>query len=184
MYPACMNWDKNFLASLDDSSISASRITNANYSASLVGSGAEDVYMRTSPISPKQFSPRSASIVATSSISSQTATATHWDGPAWAINLPYNVPDDDFIHKAAAAVVADGTDNADVDNESAMEMRKRLAREIRVAMKRRMFGKFIGLRGMDTPMEEVSMKLKFLEARFWQLVALDRIADASPQKVA
>ena len=81
-------------------------------------------------------------------------------------------------------MLQDRENGSDRDGDSEIEMRKRLAREIRIAMKRRMFGKFIGLRGMDTPMEEVSMKLKFMEARFWQLVALDRVSDALPQKVA
>ena len=179
-----MNWDKNFLASLDESSISASKITSATYSASPVESATEDMHFRTSPVSPKQFSPRSPAIHATSSISSQTVAAMQWDGPAWAITLPYNVPEDDIIYKAAGVAVTGATGNTDVDDENGTELRKRLAREIRIAMKRRMFGKFIGLRGMDTPMEEVSMKLKFLEARFWQLVALDRMADTLPQKIA
>ena len=186
MYPACMNWDKTFLASLDDSSIRVSKIATASYSIFPEENNAGDMHMVTSPITPKQLSPRSTVFAATSSPSSQTALGTQWDGPAWVLTLPYNVPGDDFIRKAAAAVTIDAADDMSTDgsNENETEMRKRLAREIRIAMKRRMFGKFIGLRGMDTPIEEVSMKLKFLEARFWQLVALDRVADASPQKVA
>ena len=188
MYPACMNWDQNFLASLDDSSINTSSITSTSYSGPSTENNVEEVCVRTSPMSPKPLSPPIASAsTSNSSISAQTIASTQWDGPAWVITLPYNVPDEEFVHKAAAAVLADATDRengSDRDGDSEIEMRKRLAREIRIAMKRRMFGKFIGLRGMDTPMEEVSMKLKFMEARFWQLVALDRVSDALPQKVA
>lgn len=36
--------------------------------------------------------------------------------------------------------------------------------EERLAIKRRMFGKFIGLRGCDTPLQEMEKRVKFLEA--------------------
>lgn len=181
MYPACMNWDQNFMATLDDSSIDTSSITNASYNGSSLARNDEEVQMETLPLSPKPLSPSTVPI-APSSLSAQPAvTSTPWDGPAWAITLPYAIPNEELVHKADAAEKENGGDSVGNDE---VEMRKRLARKIRVAMKRRMFGKFIGLHGMDTPVQEVSMKLKFLEARYWQLVALDRITDVLPQKVA
>lgn len=181
MYPTCMNWDQDLMASLDDSLINTSSITSASYNGPSLAKNDEEVQMETSPLSQKPLSPSTVPI-ARSSLSAQSAAAsTPWDGPAWAITLPYNVPDDEYIHRTDAAEKENEGDSVGNDE---IEMRKRLARKIRIAMKRRMFGKFIGLYGMETPIAEVSMKLKFLEARFWQLVALDRVTDVLPQKVA
>lgn len=46
---------------------------------------------------------------------------------------------------------------------SADEMKSLLSTEERLGIKRRMLGKFIGLRGCETPLVEVERKLKFLD---------------------
>ncbi len=51
---------------------------------------------------------------------------------------------------------------------------KGLSAEQRMAMKRRMFGKFIGLRGMDTPMVEVETKIRWLEQRMQASIEAER----------
>jgi hypothetical protein len=46
--------------------------------------------------------------------------------------------------------------------------------EERLAIKRRMFGKFIGLRGCNTPVEEFEKRVKFLENKFEQSITRER----------
>lgn len=49
----------------------------------------------------------------------------------------------------------------------------------RIAIKRRMVGKFIGLRGCDTPIEEVAMKIWALEERIRQAVDFEMMRGSS-----
>lgn len=54
------------------------------------------------------------------------------------------------------------------------EMKGLLSDEERLNVKRRMVGKFIGLRGCDTPATEVGRRIKFLEDRFERSVRVER----------
>jgi hypothetical protein len=49
-----------------------------------------------------------------------------------------------------------------------------LPEEERVAIKRRMFGKFIGLRGCDTPVGEFEKRVKFFEGKVERGVRRER----------
>ena len=46
--------------------------------------------------------------------------------------------------------------------------------EDRIAIKRRMFGKFIGLRGCETPLVEIEKRAKFLEGKVERALRRDR----------
>jgi hypothetical protein len=45
------------------------------------------------------------------------------------------------------------------------EREKCLSDEERLAIKRRMFGKFVGLRGCETPITEMEKRVKFIESK-------------------
>lgn len=49
-----------------------------------------------------------------------------------------------------------------------------MSAEDRLAIKRRMFGKFIGLRGCETPIAEMERRVKFLEGKIERSVRRER----------
>jgi len=49
-----------------------------------------------------------------------------------------------------------------------------LPAEERLAIKRRMFGKFIGLRGCETPVTEMEKRVKFLEGKIERSIRRER----------
>lgn len=57
---------------------------------------------------------------------------------------------------------------------SVEEQKECLSSEERLAIKRRMFGKFIGLKGCDTPVEEMEKRVKFLEGRIERAIRRER----------
>ncbi|KAF2432879.1 hypothetical protein EJ08DRAFT_568177, partial [Tothia fuscella] len=62
----------------------------------------------------------------------------------------------------------------DPSTMSEEEMGSLLSDKERVDVKRRMVGKFIGLRGCETPIEEVGRRIKFLEDRLERSIRLER----------
>jgi hypothetical protein len=60
------------------------------------------------------------------------------------------------------------------ERTSPRELRQLLTDEERLAMKRRRVGKFIGLRGCQTPSYEVNKRFEWLEGRFERLIERER----------
>jgi hypothetical protein len=62
----------------------------------------------------------------------------------------------------------------DFQRMSKDEVESLLTDEERLSVKRRVMGKFIGLRGCSTPMPEVRRRVQLLEEKFERLLKLER----------